>query len=194
MLAFVIPVLIFRSLVVEPFSIPSMSMAPTFMPGDHVVVSKLDYGNLGTFGFYLPKKVQSSEDLPQRGDIVVFKSPHDRSTLFTKRVIGTPGDKVSYDKNKVLIINNEIIFEEKIDSVDKEFNKYVVYNQKLNGKVFNIYHIEKRSELEKIDIKVPENHYFVMGDNRDNSHDSRHFGFIPLQDIIGKVVYTIRFQ
>jgi len=167
-------VLILRSFLVEPFRIPSSSLEPTLLIGDFVVVNKFIYG------IRLPiieKKIIAVKS-PQRGDIVVFRWPPNPQFDFIKRVIGLPGDKITY-KNKQLFINNEPVT---LRSTKLSFDKH---NTNVHEYVENLpgvsHHIFQKSDTAPFDfsINVPEGHYFVMGDNRDDSADSRFWGFVP---------------
>lgn len=167
-------VLLLRSFLIEPFRIPSSSLEPTLLVGDFVVVNKFIYG------IRLPiieKKIIEVKT-PKRGDIVVFRWPPNPQFDFIKRVIGLPGDKIKY-KNKQLFINGKAA---PLESTSLSFNKSNTnvheYIEALPGVS---HHIFQKSDTEPFDfsIKVPKDHYFVMGDNRDDSADSRFWGFVP---------------
>ena len=197
-LAVIIAVFI-RSLFFEPFRIPSGSMYPTLRVGDYLFVSKYSYGySRYSFPFGLPLfKGRVWYDVPQRGDVVVFKFPKNTNTDFIKRVIGLPGDKVQV-KNGRLYINDEKISRKDTDRyvIDEyvtmpEF--YYQYEETLpNGFVHNILEL---SDNERIvdntdEFVVPDDHYFVMGDNRDRSDDSRiSVGFVPKDNLVGKAKF-----
>ena len=175
-----------RSFAFEPFRIPSGSLKPTLLIGDFILVNKFDYG------FRLPvmhTKIFSINE-PQRGDIVVFREPPTETRDLIKRVIGIPGDHISY-KNKVLYINGKEIpqtFEKySTDEEDHEGPwKVVQKEENLFGIKHRIYQIPERNSEEEFEIDVPEGKYFMMGDNRDASADSRVWGFLPEENIIGK--------
>jgi signal peptidase I len=169
-------VLVLRSFLVEPFQIPSGSMEPTLIKGDFILVNKFSYG------FRLPvlgTKVIEVND-PKRGDVMVFIPPHD-PRYFIKRVVGLPGDHIRY-KNKRLYINGQLVEEKLISRYPANAPKVSVYQehdypiQQYNG-------IPSRGDGE---WNVPEGHYFMMGDNRDNSGDSRFWGFVPDENIVGE--------
>lgn len=197
-LAVIIAVFI-RSLFFEPFRIPSGSMYPTLRVGDYLFVSKYSYGySRYSFPFGLPLfKGRVWYDAPQRGDVVVFKFPKNTNTDFIKRIIGLPGDKVQV-KNGRLYINDEKISRKDTDRyvIDEyvtmpEF--YYQYEETLpNGFVHNILEL---SDNERIvdntdEFVVPDDHYFVMGDNRDRSDDSRiSVGFVPKDNLVGKAKF-----
>jgi signal peptidase I len=182
-------VLLLRAFVAEPFRIPSGSMKPSLLEGDFILVNKYTYGlRLPVFG----TKVLSLNN-PKRGDVLVFRFPGDTSINFIKRVIAIPGDTVSY-KDNVLKINGKII---EMDYLDTEHDLDPIgrveqlkrYNEKLEGKSHYIY----KAALDRLvqdEITVPEGKYFVMGDNRDNSEDSRAWGFVPDNLILGKGSYV----
>ena len=160
----VVIALFIRTFVVQAFKIPSGSMKNTLLIGDHILVSKFIYG------IKLPylRNIVMSLKSPQRGDIIVFKYPEDPHKDFIKRVIGVPGDSVEY-RNKQLFINNERLE-----------NDVGIYT---DPHVFPG-NIKRRDNFGP--IKVPENKLFVMGDNRDESYDSRFWGFVDMNAVSGK--------
>lgn len=180
----------------EPFKIPSGSMYPTLEVGDFLFVSKYTYGySRHSFPFSFPSfSGRIWQSLPERGDVVVFKYPSDGKTDFIKRIIGLPGDKIQV-KDGRLYINGEMINREAVGKyVIREYTpfpqEFFEYNETLpNGKVHRI--IEYSDEAGFVDntpeFVVPDGHYFMMGDNRDNSNDSRKdVGMVPLDNIEGK--------
>lgn len=197
-------VFMFRSFVIEPFKIPSSSMVPTLQIGDLILVNKY------TYGIRLPivnKKIIQIND-PQRGDVMVFKFPKDMSLDYIKRVVGVPGDKVVY-KNKKLTINGQPLAYERLpEYLDEERLSYFShYRENLTGRSHEILNDDKlpgyvpspdafpqhelcRYDLEGFECTVPAGHYFMMGDNRDNSLDSRYWGFVPDQNIVGKAFFV----
>ncbi|PWY53852.1 signal peptidase I [Legionella qingyii] len=175
-------VLILRSFLIEPFRIPSGSLEPTLLVGDFVAVNKFIYG------LRLPvweKKVVSISD-PKTGQVAVFRWPPDPSYDYIKRVIGVPGDKISYH-NKVLTINGRKAKQTFVEyTIDESSGKAVAkYQEDLNGTVHNIF---VRTDVPAVDfdIVVPEGNYFMMGDNRDDSADSRFWGFVPESYLRGR--------
>ncbi|CAN5430833.1 signal peptidase I [soil metagenome] len=174
-----------RSFAYEPFRIPSGSLKPTLLIGDFILVNKFYYG------IRLPvtqTKIFSIGE-PKRGDIVVFREPPTESRDLIKRVIGLPGDHVSY-KEKILYINGKEIpqqFEKY--STDEENNvgpwEVVQKQENLFGIKHRIYQIPNK-ENDDFDVIIPTGKYFMMGDNRDVSADSRSWGFLPEENIIGK--------
>jgi signal peptidase I len=166
-----------RTFIIEPYRIPSGSMKPTLLEGDFVLVNKFKYG------WYFPviDKRLSFGTAPQRGDVVVFRQPVDPTQNFIKRMIGLPGDKIEY-QDKKLYINGELIPKTFIESayVDPvDGNPYFVrmYEEHLMGVDHDIF--ERPMDGLTFSGTVPEGHYFVMGDNRDDSGDSRVWGFVP---------------
>lgn len=179
-------VLLLRSFLVEPFRIPSGSMIPTLWIGDFILVNKFAYG------IRLPVVDMKIIDIgePKRGDVVVFRYPDDPSTDYIKRVVGLPGDRITYH-SKTLFINGQPAPQQpagpytevdtgiplpaklQMESVDGVEHKMVV-------------HPDYFGRLDAGDWRVPEGSYFVMGDNRDNSNDSRAWGFVPEKNLVGK--------
>ena len=191
--------LLIRSFIAEPFNIPSGSMKPNLLVGDFIFVSKWSYGySRHSLPFSLgwsDKKIFSK--LPERGDVVVFKTPEDNRTDYIKRVIGLPGDKVRI-LNGEIIINNQVIDRKRVDDfIDNDNNVSLKRNRKYI-EYFDSFQIEVLDLMDNgiVDntklYEVPEGHFFVMGDNRDNSQDSRFFntvGFIPTNNLVGKAQF-----
>lgn len=174
-------VLLLRSFLVEPFTIPSASMVPTLKIGDYILVNKFAYG------FRLPvigTKVIEMND-PARGDIMVFKFPENPRVNYIKRVIGLPGDRIRYDK-KVLTINGQVVSHELVAKLPPSAPRTFVYKESLDGVEHRMQHMLDRPGFRAKDWVVPEGHYFVMGDNRDNSNDSRGWGTVPDKYVVGK--------
>ena len=171
-------VLVLRSFLIEPFQIPSGSMLPTLEVGDFILVNKFEYGiRLPVIG----TKVISLGD-PQRGDIMVFKYPEDGKTNYIKRVIGVPGDLIKY-QNKQLTINGELISEKLIANLQKD----QLFEEQLGEVAHQILKTKRYPNLGAEGLwKIPEGHYFMMGDNRDNSNDSRFWGLVPDELVVGK--------
>lgn len=172
----------FRAFLYEPFQIPASSMSPLLNPGDIMIASKWGYGNYGTYGITLLNKSISKNI--NRGDVVVFELPTNPSISYVKRVIGLPGDTVEYKKGS-LIINSEFVPRVK-EGTDLNFD---IYTENLIGIEYDIKVMSGRHSPDGV-VSVPNNHLFVMGDNRDNSNDSRYWGFVPLENIVGKMVYV----
>ena len=173
-------VLVIRSFVFEPFRIPSGSMMPTLLEGDFIFVKKYSYG------LRLPvtetKVIETGS--PERGDVIVFRLPSDPSINYIKRVIGLPGDTVVYERHR-LTINGE-----KVDLTRSEDASWNVplFVEDLDGRVHDILVTNPEYSTRDNTYRVPEGHYFVMGDNRDRSKDSRFIGAIPEEFLVGEAV------
>lgn len=198
--------LLLRSFVVEAFKVPSASMLPSILIGDHLFVNKYIYG----LRLPLTKKWVTHFAEPQRGEVVVFIYPVDESKDFIKRVVGLPGDHVLVEHDKILI-NNEEVRREAVQIEEREgrlrlippadagiepyeierlenwesFDFYVEY---LGDKVHYVQYFRK-ARPPRIEVVVPEGHLFVMGDNRDRSADSREWGFVPMQNLKGRAMF-----
>jgi len=194
-----------RSFLYEPFKIPSSSMVPTLLVGDLILVNKF------TYGVRLPilnKKIIDVND-PQRGDVMVFKYPKDMSQDYIKRVVGIPGDKISYENKRLTVNGKAVTYTALDDYLDDEalaYHKQYVENltavphKILNREGFatvNVAGVENFKHRaacdfsqDKFSCTVPEGNYFMMGDNRDNSQDSRYWGFVPNKNIVGKAFFV----
>jgi len=179
-------VLALRSFVVEPFRIPSNSMMPTLLTGDFILVNKFDYG------IRLPVTDTKiiSIGTPQRGDVIVFRYPEDPSIPFIKRVVGLPGDRVEY-RNKILYINGKEMKQVPLGTYVGHWSGSGMTGASLReeylGKVKHKILIETAfPPATEGQMVVPPHSYFVMGDNRDNSRDSRYWGTVPDANLIGK--------
>jgi len=178
-------VFLLRSFVVEPFRIPSGSLKPTLLVGDFILVNKFNYG------IRLPilhKKILPLSE-PKKGDIVVFRFPPNPKVDYVKRIVGLPGDKISYI-NKVLYINGKPAPQEfqayrAISDDNGGIHKVEEKLEKLNSIEHKIFVRSDRAARDFRDLVVPEGHYFAMGDNRDDSSDSRTWGFVPEENLIG---------
>ena len=189
--------IIFRSLLFEPYNIPSGSMLPNLLIGDYLFVSKFSYGySRYSFPFGIVPLPESRilSAKPKRGDVAVFKLPSNTSINYIKRVIGLPGDSIQMKKGK-LFINRNLITQQEDGSYkhiykrrfEQDFDKYKELLE--NGKFYSVLNINDFQTLDNTqEFIVPKNKYFVMGDNRDNSLDSRANGgwFVPLENFVGK--------
>jgi signal peptidase I len=194
-----------RSFLYEPFKIPSSSMVPTLLIGDLILVNKF------TYGIRLPvlnKKIINVGD-PKRGDVMVFKYPKDMSQDYIKRVVGLPGDKITYE-NKRLTVNGKAVAYGALDDYldDEKLRLLKQYNENLTGVQHKIANDEDARTVNLAAVEefphrdactynydgftcvVPPGNYFMMGDNRDNSQDSRYWGFVPNQNIVGKAFFV----
>lgn len=183
-------VILVRSFFFEPFKIPSSSMVPTLKIGDHIFVSKFLYGL--TLPFLKVELVGWNS--PKRGDIIVFLFPRDESLHYIKRVVGVPGDTIEL-QGKDLIINGTAVRKEPLasnDPVAKTLNdNYAdgeLYKEYLDNTVHLVRYKTSGVDLNRLVPKeiVPPNKFFVMGDNRDDSYDSRSWGFVPRENIKGR--------
>jgi signal peptidase I len=161
-----IAALIIRAYVIQAFKIPSGSMIPTLLVGDHILVNKFIYG---TRILFADKRVLVFKK-PERGDIIVFKYPENPKKDFIKRVVATGGDKIE-SRNKVIYVNGNKLNEPQVQHTDNAVFPHELGSRDNFGP-----------------IVVPDNKFFVMGDNRDQSHDSRFWGFVDLTDIKGKAL------
>jgi signal peptidase I len=200
----IIAVFFMRSFLFEPFKIPSGSMIPTLLVGDLILVNKF------TYGLRLPvlnTKITEGNK-PQRGDVMVFRYPPKPSLDYIKRVVGVPGDTVAY-LNKRLTINGKVVETAALpEFFDEDAMRYFnQYEESLGARKHRVLNdderpafvpgadnFEGRSQctytVEGVTCKVPEGHYFMMGDNRDNSLDSRYWGFVPEKNIVGRAFFV----
>ena len=200
----IIAVFVLRSFLFEPFKIPSGSMIPTLLVGDLILVNKFHYGiRLPVINTKL-----TEGNKPERGDVMVFRYPPKPSLDYIKRVVGLPGDEVAY-LNKRLSVNGQVIDTQAVpDFFDEDlvsyFKQYVENLGTVKHRILNddnrpafVPGVEEypnrqncRYSVEGVVCKVPEGHYFMMGDNRDNSLDSRYWGFVPDNNIVGKAFFV----
>lgn len=200
----ILVVFLLRSFLFEPFKIPSGSMIPTLLINDLILVNKFHYG------IRLPvinTKVWNNQE-PERGDVMVFRYPPKPSLDYIKRVVGIPGDEVAY-LNKHLTINGKPVPKTPLpDFFDEDSMRYSKqFEEVLGGKKHRLLNDDERPSFvpgasdfqfkqncryssEGVVCKVPEGHYFMMGDNRDNSLDSRYWGFVPEKNIVGKAFFV----
>ena len=191
--AFVIAFFV-RTLAYEPFNIPSGSMKPTLLVGDYLFVSKYAYG-FSRYSFPLSPpifkgRIFASE--PERGDVVVFKKPPENEIDYIKRVIGLPGDEIQVTAGR-LYINGELVKREKsgttLTSNGAGFPmRFTAYTETLpNGVIHQIWEESDQEVHDNTPVyRVPEGHYFMMGDNRDRSLDSRAIGYVPWENLVGR--------
>lgn len=173
-------VLIIRSFIFEPFRIPSGSMMPTLFQGDFIFVKKYAYG------LRLPvvetKFLETGE--PRRGDVVVFRLPSDDSINYIKRVVGLPGDELTYERHRLTINGVQVDID-----IDPDATRTMPsFIEQLDARRHGILITDPSNVRADGTHRVPEGHFFVMGDNRDNSQDSRFIGFIPESTLVGEAV------
>ena len=200
----ILVVFLLRSFLFEPFKIPSGSMIPTLLVGDLILVNKFHYGvRLPVINTKLTEGTP-----PQRGDVMVFRYPPKPSLDYIKRVVGLPGDEVAY-LNKRLSINGKVVKTNAVpEFFDEETMRYTKQFEEMLGekphRLLNEddrpafipgvedfpYKDNCRYSVEGVVCKVPPGHYFMMGDNRDNSLDSRYWGFVPDKNIVGRAVFV----
>lgn len=189
--------LMIRVFVVEPFYIPSPSMQDTLLEGDYVFASKYDYGfskysMLFVNPDFIKGRVMAKD--PQRGDIIIFRPPHQMEKRYIKRLIGLPGDRVQL-KNSLLYINGTLVPREEIGYFENKEGSYIRYVETLpNGLKYHVLQLRNslNDEIHQManntpEFVVPEGQYFFLGDNRDQSGDSRfQLGFVPFENFIAK--------
>lgn len=191
-------VLVLRAFMFEPFRIPSGSMMPSLLVGDFILVNKFSYG------LRLPVTHQrvTSGDLPRRGDVIVFRYPKDESQDYIKRVIGLPGDRVSYYNRRLSI--NGIPVDTELGRIyqglgnqnqmpgaggcDRAQADCQVLNESIGDIEYTVMTNPASIYSADGEVIVPQGHYFVMGDNRDHSNDSRFWGFVPEENLVGKAI------
>lgn len=173
-------VLVIRSFVFEPFRIPSGSMMPTLLQGDFIFVKKYAYG------LRLPVSETKiiSTGAPERGDVLVFRLPADPSINYIKRVVGLPGDEISYERHRLVINGEQVDLQQHPEATPTE-PRFV---EQLGEREHEILIANAGYMVRDGNYRVPEGHYFVMGDNRDNSRDSRFIGAVPETHLVGEAV------
>lgn len=201
----ILVVFLLRSFLFEPFKIPSGSMIPTLLVGDLILVNKFHYG------VRLPvinKKIIEMNPV-QRGDVMVFRYPVDPRQDYIKRVVGIPGDEISYVNQKLSVNGQPVALTPKGEHYDEDSLRYApMFSEKLGNVEHQIlvnpqqssyfgtlpktfpYAENCRYSAEGMSCKVPPGHYFMMGDNRDNSQDSRFWGFVPDENIVGRAFFV----
>ena len=201
----IVGVFVLRSFLFEPFKIPSGSMVPTLLVGDLILVNKFEYG------VRLPvlnKKIIANQD-PERGDVMVFRYPPDPRLDYIKRVVGVPGDEIVYQNQKLTLNGKPVPMQSLGEFYDEDSLRYAPqFSETFGDKEHRILVDPRRSSFfgsespkfpfaencrysaEGMSCKVPPGHYFVMGDNRDNSQDSRFWGFVPDENLVGRAFFV----
>ncbi|MGE0528489.1 MAG: signal peptidase I [Bdellovibrionales bacterium] len=199
----VLAILAFRWLLFEPYVIPSGSMIPSLLIHDHILVNKF------TYGVRLPftKEWLIKSEGPQRGDIVVFRSVEDSGYFMIKRVIGLPGDTIELDPDGYVKVNGEKLevhplnvtgdpgsqkpyYPVKESDLGGKYSDFDFFEEVLGAKVHRAMLTKGAPRFFDRPMTVPEGHYFVMGDNRDNSKDSRYWGSLPAENLLGKALFV----
>jgi len=177
--------IVIRSFIIAPFKIPSSSMVPTLEVGDYLFVSRYNYGLRIPF-----TDLQFLASQAERGDVAVFDFPEDRSKDYIKRIIGVPGDLIEYQDNKLSINGKEMPLKHEGTHAYFMGDNSIDVATKFSEQLFDIEHQVLRKNFSIRDGKwtVPEGHYFALGDNRNNSRDSRFWGFVPQEYLVGKAV------
>ena len=186
-----------RTVAYEPFNIPSGSMKPTLLVGDYLFVSKFSYGysrhSLPLSLPLIPGRILMSE--PERGDIAVFKLPTDNKTDYIKRIIGLPGDRIQVSEGRLHVNGKQVVRRRVADFIEIDeygrIHRTAQFDETLpNGRTHRILEHTDQGQLDNTPVYVvPEGHYFAMGDNRDNSLDSRVLGgvgFVPAENLVGR--------
>ena len=183
----VLAICAFKSTFVMNYTVPTGSMKPTIEPGDKLIVNKMAYD------FRIPfTKIRLFEyGTPERGDVIVFECPYDKSITFVKRLVGKPGDLLEV-QNGFVKINGEPL---KISVQDQSEIIRILYDggtytETLGDKSYTVRRVPVRMNIPAVSVRIPEGHYFAMGDNRDESADSRSWGFVPKENIWGKAKFV----
>ena len=199
----VLAILAFRWLLFEPYVIPSGSMIPTLLVHDHILVSKFSYGIRMPF----TKSWLFKNSEPQRGDIVVFRSVEDSGYFMIKRVVGLPGDKIEVDPEGFVLVNGEKLPAKPLDisgeaspqdpyykvselDIERPYSEASFYEEDLKGLKHRILLLKDTGRFFDRPVTVAPDHYFCMGDNRDNSKDSRYWGALPRENLLGKALFV----
>ena len=191
--------IVIRSLLIQPFYIPSSSMEPTLLIGDRLFVTKYSYGYSKHSFPFSPPIINSRifSNSPRIGDVIVFKTPADNRTDYIKRLIGLPGDTIQFINGDIFLNNNQIL-KSRVSKTDiiycgKQIIEVDTFEEKLpNGKAYNSVYLKNYSFQNSDIFKVPEKHYFFLGDNRDCSKDSRYLtsvGYVHEDNLVGRAKF-----
>ncbi|WP_129647424.1 signal peptidase I [Peristeroidobacter agariperforans] len=176
--------LLFRSFLFEPFNLPSDSMYPTLTGGSFIIVKKWGYGDYQSLGVRL---LDTEPRVPvSRGELLLFRLPNDPETVYLKRVVGLPGDRIQCLPER-LIINGAAV----PSGSANPRGAFVLANETLDSVTYTVARLPSRP-ASRCDLVVPEGHYFMLGDSRDNSRDSRYIGPVPSGNLVGRVAFAIR--
>lgn len=196
----IVIVMFLRSSIIEPYKIPSGSMIPTLFIGDHIFVNKFSYGFKVPFTeFFLERPIYvTKQQLPNRGDVIVFRYPRDETINYIKRVVGLPGDRVAI-REKVLYINDKAVevvplkdpaLEAGMEN-DDDRRVLSLFTEKLEGAEHPVlYNMNSLLNSDFGPVEIPEGSILALGDNRDKSSDSRIWGFVPMENIKGKAMFV----
>ena len=173
-----------RAFLFETFRMPGQSMIPSVPPGSTMVIKKLGYGHYGAYGISIFHSAPSAQ--VERGDVIAFRYPKNPDLIYAKRVVGLPGDVVEYKGNR-LVVNGLV----RTTGEESSSQQYRTLRETLDKVSYTI--VALRDEpSQDFQSTVPPNEFFVLGDNRENSSDSRHWGSVPAQNIVGKLVFVFR--
>ncbi|HEY5757212.1 MAG TPA: signal peptidase I [Steroidobacter sp.] len=182
--AFTVAVFLFRSFCYEPFRLPSESMYPTLTKGSFVMVRKWGYGDYSTLSVRFLRTEPTVA--VARGELLLFRRPDDPDTVYLKRVIGLPGDRIQCSKEQI-VVNGTPISATPLDPR----GRYRFASETIDDVSFTVAHLDVAPALD-CELTVPEGHYYMLGDNRENSRDSRHLGPIPRGNLVGRVALAVR--
>ncbi|SDS69449.1 signal peptidase I [Halopseudomonas sabulinigri] len=184
-LGLMLGVMLVRAFLYEPYAVPSASMHPTLVEGDVVIVQKWGFAQGALFGHALPGAEAVAPERLQRGEVYVFY-PAERDELYVKRLMALPGDVIAITEHGV-VINGERLTSQRLSDTDS----LSLYAETAEGESYRIQYLKDAPPRETRTFRVPEGRYFFLGDNRDNSDDSRHWGSVPAERIVGEVVAVV---
>lgn len=184
LLGLMVPMLMYRAFVSESFTAASDSMSPSLAPGTVLYADKWGCGNYRYWGMQFHRSAPTADCQVRAGDVVVFQFPQNPSESYVKRVVGLPGDQVRFVDNR-LMVNGQLVWLKVLE----DRGRTTVYEERLHDRAYPVIYMntDHFRHFKFTDVKIPEGHFFVLGDNRDNSFDSRHWGLVPLDHLIGVV-------